>query len=97
MGGPLYSTSGSSPHNPQVIFYDGYNSHFNGRALDILWICHIKYFIIETGESVYDHPNDNGPNFNINNMFGNAQMNRTRNHGTLKFMPSHMNNVICHG
>ena len=64
-----------SPINPQVLFYDGHDRHFDDRALDILFKHNIQLFILKAGDSVHDHPNDKGPNMKQNNMYGNAIMN----------------------
>ena len=84
----------SSPLNPQVLFYDGHASNFDDRALDILHIHNMQYFILKAGEYVHDQPNDNGPNMNIDSLYGNSRMNWTRHHGTLKFIPAHINSVL---
>ena len=84
----------SSPLNPQVLLYDGHASHFCYRELNIFWSHHIQYFILKSGDYVHDHTNDNSPNFELKNVFGNTIINFLRNHRTLKFSPSHMNDVL---
>ena len=84
----------SSPLNPQVLFYDGHDSHFDDMALDILCKNNIQYFIPKAGYSVHDQTNDNGPIVKLNNLYGNTRMNCTRDHGTLKFSTPHMNSVL---
>ena len=53
-----------------------------------------KYFILESGDFLYDQPNNNVPNMNFNNLYGNAIMYWIRQHGTLEFTPAHMNYVL---
>ena len=84
----------SSPLNTQVLFYDGYDSRFDDRALNILHKHNIQYFILKTGDSVHDHPNDNGPNIKLNNLYGDSRMNWMRHHETFNFSPPHMNSVF---
>ena len=81
----------SSHLNPQVIFYYGHGSYFDDRALYIFCIQNIQYFILKAGDFVHDYPNNNSQNTKIKNFYGNARMNWTRYHGTLKFSPPHMN------
>ena len=45
------------------------------------------------GDSVPDHPNDNGPNMKLKNLYGNAILNWMRHHGTIKFIPAHINYI----
>ena len=84
----------SSTLNPQVLFYDSHNIHFDGRELDIIHRQNIHYFILKAGDSVYDQKNDNVPNMNLNILCGNTRMNWMRHHVTLKYSPSHMNYVL---
>ena len=79
----------SSPLNPQVLFYDVRTSHFDDRALNVLRIKHIQYFILKAGDYVYDQPNNN-----LKNFYSNTRMNWMRNHGNLKFTPPHMNYIL---
>ena len=83
-----------SPLNTQFLLYDCHEIHFDDRALNILRSHHIKYFILKACEYVHDHPNDNGPNLKLNNMYNNAIMKWKRKHGTLKFTPAHINTIL---
>ena len=85
----LYSTL-----NTQVLLYDVLGNRFDDRVLNILTIHHIQYFILKSGDSFHDHPNDNGPNLKPENLYGNEIMNWMRNNGTLKFMVAHMNDSL---
>ena len=53
---------GASPVNNQILFFDGHDSHFNDRALTQMQRKNIQPFILKAGESINDHPNNNGPN-----------------------------------
>ena len=85
---------GANKHNPRVLFYDGHDIHFDKRNINILHSNHIKPFVLKTGDSGNDHPNDNGPNFNLKGLYGQAIINWQIQHGTLKFTNSHMNAVL---
>ena len=84
----------SSPLNPQVLFYDGHVRNFDDGALYIINRNKIQSFIVKAGDYVHGQSNDNLPNTNINNFYGNARMNWMRHHGTLKFTPTHKNPVL---
>ena len=73
---------------------DGHGSHFDDRALDILFRHNIQSFILKVGDYVHDQTNGNGPNTKLNNLYGDARMNLMRHHGTLKFTPAHMNSIL---
>ena len=65
---------GSKKINPQVLFYDGHSSHFDGRAIHNLCSNHIEPFVLEAGDSVNDQQNDNGLNLKQNIFYGQAIM-----------------------
>ena len=91
-----YFTSGCCPStlNIQVLFYDSHYIHFYYRSFNILKSHHIHSFTLKVGDSVNDQPNNNGPNLNLNILYGNVIMKWMRKHGTLKFTPAHMNSVL---
>ena len=63
-------------------------------ALSIFLNHHIQSFILKSGDSVHDQPNNNGLNSMLNNLYGNARMNRMRKHGTIKFVRAHTDSVF---
>ena len=85
------STCGSIKMKPQVLFFDGHDSHFDDRATHILQSHHISPFIIKSGDSTNDQPNDNGPNCMLKIYYSIARVKWQREHGTMKFTPAHMN------
>ena len=87
-------TCGYSKMNPQVLFFDGNDSHFDDRATYILQSHHISLFILKAGDSANDHPNDNGPNRMLKIYYSIARVKWQREHGTMKFTPAHMNYVL---
>ena len=48
--------------NPQVLFYDGHDGHFDDRVVHILLSHHIKPFILKAVDSGNVHSNDDVPN-----------------------------------
>ena len=54
-----------SKMNPQVLFFDGHDIHFDDRVTHILQSFHISPFILKEGDSTNDQPNDNGPNLKL--------------------------------
>ena len=84
----------SSPLNPQLLFYDGHDIHFNDRALYILRRHKTQSFIFKAGYSVHYQAKKIGPNMKLNNLYGNTRINCMRHHGTLNFTPPHTNSVL---
>ena len=76
----------SSPLNPQVLFYDVHDSHFDDRVLDIICRHNIQYFKLKAGYSMHDQPNDKVPNVKLKNLYGNAIMNWMRHHVTTEIL-----------
>ena len=88
------STCGSSKMNPQVLFFDGHDSHFGDRATHILCSHHISPFILKAGDSTNDQSNDNGPNLKLKRYYSISKTKWQRQHGTMKFTPAHMNSIL---
>ena len=80
--------------NPQVLLYDGHDSHFDDKVIHILHSHHIKPFILKVGDSLKEQTNYNGPNLKLRGFYGQSRMNLQRQHGTLKFTTAHMNAVL---
>ena len=53
-------TCWASKINPQVLFFDVHDRHFNDRDTHLLRYHHIYPFILKAGDSTNDQPNDNG-------------------------------------
>ena len=58
-------TCGYSKLNPQVLFFDDHESHFDDRATHLLQSHHISKFILKAGNSTNNQPNGNGPNLKL--------------------------------
>ena len=87
-------TCGSSKINPQVLFFDSHDSHFNDRATHILRSHQISPFILKAGDSTNDQPNENGPNLKLKRYYSMAKTKWQRQYGTMQFTPAHMNSVL---
>ena len=87
-------TCGASKINPQVLLFDVHDSHFDDRSTHLLWSQNTPPFILKSGDSTNDYPNDNGPNLNLKKYYGIAKLKWQRQHGTMKFTPTHTSSVI---
>ena len=87
-------TCGYSKLNPQVLFFDVHDSHFNDRVTHLLRSHHVSPFILKAGDSKNDQPNDNGPNLKLKINYSLAKVKWQRQHGTMIFTASHMNYVL---
>ena len=87
-------TCGAININPQVLFFDGHDIHFDDRATHLLRSHHISPFILKVGNSTNDQPNDNGPNLKLKRYYGIETVKCQRQHGTMKFTVSHMNYAL---
>ena len=63
-------TCGDRKIKPQVIFFDVHDSHFDDRATHIIQYHHIYQFILKTGNSTNDQPNNNCPNLKLKIYYG---------------------------
>ena len=61
---------GSKKINTQVLLYDGHDSHFEEKAIQILRSDHIKPFVLKVGDPRNDQKNDNGPSLKQKGMYG---------------------------
>ena len=82
--------------NTQVLFYYGRSSHFGDMGLKILWIRHIQTLILNKGYCLHDKPNDNGPNNNLNNLYGNTIMKRIVIMEPSSYRPTWMLSLLKH-
>ena len=85
---------GASPVNNQILLFDGHDSHFDDRALTQMRIKNIQPFILEAGDSINDHPNDNGPNSKLKALYNILKAKWILKYGTTRFQPHHMNSVL---
>ena len=56
--------SGASAANPQYLYWDGHDSHWDADALDYFAKNHVFVFFLKANDSANGQPNDMGPNRN---------------------------------
>ena len=92
-------TCGSIKINPQVLLFDGHDSHFDDWATHIMLSHHIYPFILKVGNYTNDQPNDNGPNLKLKRYYSISKVKWQRQLGTMKFTAAHMHSLLvetCH-
>ena len=57
--------SGACAENPQYLYWDGHDSHWDPDALDYFAEHHVHVHFLKANDSSNDQPNDMGPNRNI--------------------------------
>ena len=58
----LSNICGASLVNNHILFFDGHGSHFDNGTLIKMMCKNIQPFVLKSGNSINDQPNDNGPN-----------------------------------
>ena len=87
-------TYGDRKLNPQVLFFDGHDSHFDDEATHLLRSNHISPFIIKAGDSTNNQWNVNDPNLKLKRYYVIAKVKWQIHHGTIKFNAAHMNYIL---
>ena len=82
------------PVNNHILFFDGHDSHFNNGALREMMCKNIQPFVLKPGESINDHPNDNGPNAKLKSLYIVIKSTWMLKYGMTKFSPQHMKFVL---
>ena len=90
----LSNICGASPVNNQILFFDGYNSHFDDDALRQMMYKNIQPFVLKSGNSINDQPNDNVPNAKLKSLYNMSKSAWMLKYGTTKFSPHHMKSVL---
>ena len=85
---------GASPVNNQILFFDGHDSHFDKCTQRQMKCKNIQPFVVKSGKSINDQPNDNGPNAKLNSLYNVVKSAWILKYGTNKFSPHHMNSVL---
>ena len=85
---------GASPVNNQIIFFDGHDSHFDGRPLRPTEYQEIQPFLPKPGDSTNNHLSDNGPNYKLNSLYNEVKSAWILKYGTAKFLPRHVNSLL---
>ena len=85
---------GSSKSNPQYLFFDGHDSHWDADALDVLHRRSVYSFFLKAGDSENDQPNDNGPNAGLKADYNEEKGEWLLKFPSRKFTPASMNDVL---
>ena len=80
----LSNIYGASPVNNQIFFFNGHNSHFDNRALTQMQSKNIQPFILKSGDSINDQPNDNRPNSTLKALYNNSKAKWMVKYGTTR-------------
>ena len=86
---------GASPVNNQILFFDGHGSHFDDGALRQMMYKNIQPFVLKSGDSINNQPNDNGPNAKLKSLYNVAKSAWMLEYGTTKFSRHLMNSVLA--
>mmetsp|Transcript_6483 Transcript_6483/g.14165 ORF Transcript_6483/g.14165 Transcript_6483/m.14165 type:complete len:596 (+) Transcript_6483:66-1853(+) len=87
--------TGASVHNPQFLFLDGHDSHWDSDALDLLAANHVYIFFLKSGDSENDQPLDNGPNCLVKQIYDEEKEAWDTKWQTTPYTPYHFNFVIA--
>ena len=85
---------GASPVNNQILFFDGHDSHFGDCSLTQMQSKNIQPFILKSGDSINNQPNDNGPNSTLKALYNVSKAKWMLKYGNTRFQHHHMNYVL---
>ena len=85
---------GASPVNNRILLFYGHGSHFNDGTLRQIVYKNIQPFVLKSGDSINDQPNDNVPNDKLKYLYNVANIAWMLKYGTIKFSPHHMNSIL---
>jgi hypothetical protein len=88
--------SGASEGNPQHLFFEGHDLHWDSDALEHMVEHNVNLFFLKSGDSKEDQPNDNGPtNCSIKGCYNDEKAEHDEKWVTfMLFAPSQMNLVL---
>ena len=90
----LSNVCGTFPVNNQIIFFCVHGSHFDDRALIHMEHQRIQPFVLKSGDSVNNQPNDNGPNSKLKFHYNYVKSVLMLKYGTKKMLPHHMDSIL---
>ena len=88
------NTCYASPVNNQILFFGGHDSHFYDRAIRQMKCQHIQPFVLKSGNSANNQPNDNVPNAKLKSLYNEVTSVWMLKYGTKKCLPCHMNSIL---
>ena len=74
----------------QIIFFDGYNNHYDEITLIHIEHRNIQPFSKKSGDSGNDHSNDDESNAKPESLYNDAKVSWMLKYGTTKRLPHHM-------
>ena len=85
---------GASELDPQFLYIDGHDSHWDADALDYLRINYVFVFFLKAGDSENDQPNDNGSNCKLKGIFAGFKEEWKLKYATVPFTVPYFNELI---
>ena len=86
--------SGASATNPQFLFLDGHDSHWDPDALAYLRENYIYPFFLKSGDSERDQPLDNGPHALMHSLYREAKSKWDQQYVTTKLTAPYFNMIV---
>ena len=90
----LSNVWGASPDNNQIMFFDGHRSHFDDGALRQMMCKNTEPFVLESGNSINDQPNGNGPNAKLKYLYNLMKSAWMLKYWTTNISPPHIKSVL---
>jgi hypothetical protein len=86
--------SKATPDNPQFLFIDGHDSHWDIDALQYLLDHNVHVFFLKANDSINDQPNDMGPNAKLKSAYSVCYLNWRQRYPTVPYNVEYFNEVI---
>ena len=86
---------GANAMNPQFLFIDGHDSHWDADALEFFMKNFVYVFFLKSGDSENDQPNDNGSNCKLKSIFLQVKEEWRKKYVTVPFTVPYFNECIA--
>ena len=90
----LSNICGDSPVNNKILFLDGQDSHFDDLTLTQTQRKNTQPFILKSGDSINDQPNENGSNSKLKSLYNVSKDKWMLKYGTTRFQPHQTNYAL---
>ena len=87
--------SGDHSSNTQILFFDGYDSHWNANTMDLMYTNSGQGFFLKAGDSDNDQTNENGYNVQTKSIYNEEKGIWDEQFVSTPFTPAMMNKVIA--
>lgn len=87
--------SNTSAANPQFLFLDGHDSHWDADALKYARDRHVHVFFLKAGDSENDQPLDNGPNALLKRCYYDALSDWEEQYPNTALSPAYFNMIVA--